>query len=66
MCLNCPIPWEAASLGDDWSPTWVEGLVDKLPPCRGAAGDPLKYFSPYRRVELAMSVVGVTMYIYTP
>ena len=32
MCLNCPIPWEMASLGDDWSPTWVEGIVDKLPP----------------------------------
>jgi hypothetical protein len=35
MCLNCPIPWEMASLGDDWSPTWVEGIVDKLPPFRG-------------------------------
>jgi hypothetical protein len=36
MCLNCPIPWEMASLGDDWSPTWVEGIVDKLPPERAA------------------------------
>jgi hypothetical protein len=35
MCLNCPIPWEMASLGDDWSPTWVEGIVDKLPPTWG-------------------------------
>jgi hypothetical protein len=34
MCLNCPIPWEVAILGNDRSPTWVEGLVDKLPPER--------------------------------
>jgi hypothetical protein len=50
MCLNCPIPWEAASLGDDWSPTWVEGLVDKLPPAWDR-GSP-KYFCTYRRVGL--------------
>jgi hypothetical protein len=34
MCLNYPIPREAASLSDDWSLTWVEGIVDKLPPER--------------------------------
>jgi hypothetical protein len=34
ITLNCPIPWEMASLGDDWSPTRVEGIVDKLPPER--------------------------------
>jgi hypothetical protein len=41
MCLNYPIPWELASLGDDWSPTWVEGIVDKLPPERVTECDPL-------------------------
>jgi hypothetical protein len=34
MCLNYPIPWEMANLGDDWSLTRVEGIVDKLPPER--------------------------------
>jgi hypothetical protein len=52
MCLNCPIPWELASLGDDWSPTWVEGIVDKLPPERAISWGSPKYFSPYRRVGL--------------
>ena len=50
MCLNYPIPWELASLGDDWSPTWVEGIVDKLPPRGGSLGRP-KYFYSYRRVD---------------
>ena len=52
MCLNCPIPWEMASLGDDWSPTWVEGLVDKLPPPGGRARSNMRanYFYSYRRV----------------
>ena len=40
MCLNYPIPREMASLGDDWSLTWVEGIVDKLPPERVIWGDP--------------------------
>ena len=51
MCLNCPIPWEVASLGDDWSPTWVEGIVDKLPPERVIGGRP-NYFFNIRRVGL--------------
>ena len=38
MCLNCPIPREAASLSDDWSLTWVEGIVDKLLPERAILG----------------------------
>jgi hypothetical protein len=44
MCLNCPIPREVASLSDDWSPTWVEGIVDKLPPARAGSGPGLKLF----------------------
>jgi hypothetical protein len=65
MCLNCPIPWEMASLGDDWSPTWVEGIVDKLPPERVIRGRP-NFFRLIGVSVRSMSVVGVMMYIYTP
>ena len=66
MCLNYPIPWEVASLGNDRSPTWVEGLVDKLPPRgAGSAGRPKNYFYTYRRVGL-LYVSGCCYDIYIP
>jgi hypothetical protein len=67
MCLNCPIPWGVVSLGDDWSPTWVEGIVDKLPPAwAGSVGRPKIIFTLIGVSVWSMSVVAVTMYIYTP
>ena len=68
MCLNCPIPWEMASLGDDWSPTWVEGIVDKLPPFRGieiAGAAVIKMLFKKGLKNLTVSVVGYTLIITT-
>jgi hypothetical protein len=71
MCLNYPIPWEMASLGDDLSLTWVEGIVNKLPPRKGIPGHPTKIIL-YEKVlrscknNLPMSVVTAMLDIYQP
>jgi hypothetical protein len=54
-----------ARLGDDWSPTWVEGLVDKLPPRKGDLDRGIIFF-PIGVSLRSMSVVAVMIIYINP